>query len=228
MPSDVFSAASLEIIKAANLPISEGAIELIMAEEDTSEQYYINHYQHPEWPGGASGVTIAIGYDCGYADAAKIHRDFDGKIPAQMVYSLVSVCGIKSSDAHWAMLGIRNSVRIPWDVALKVFLDNDMPEWINTVETLMPRARELHPDCLGALVSLAYNRGASFNSSGPRDYEMRMIRDHIAAGDFDLVPKEFRSMKRLWPGVADLRNRREHEAVLFERGLSLMATKVSA
>ena len=34
-------------------------IDLIVAEEVSSRDYYVAHYQHPEWPGGASGVTTA-------------------------------------------------------------------------------------------------------------------------------------------------------------------------
>jgi hypothetical protein len=49
---------------------------------------------------------------------------------------------------------------------------------------------------------------------------MRIIRDHMASGQFDRIPDEFRSMKRLWPNMVGLRNRRDHEADLFEKGLT--------
>ena len=75
-------------------------------------------------------------------------------------------------------------------------------------------------DSFGALVSLAYNRGASFSAPGDRYREMRAIHDHMASGRFDKVPDEFRSMKRLWPNMAGLRNRRDHEADLFAKGLA--------
>ena len=44
---------------------SQAAIDLIVREEVGSQARYKHKYQHPEWPGGASGVTIGVGYDCG-------------------------------------------------------------------------------------------------------------------------------------------------------------------
>ena len=45
---------------------SDAAIDLIVREEDSSPEFYAKHYQHFEWPQGASGPTVGIGYDCGY------------------------------------------------------------------------------------------------------------------------------------------------------------------
>ena len=63
----------------ANKP-SKRAIDLIVATEVTSQAYYEKKLRKPEWPGGASGVTIAVGYDLGYANEDKIRRDWTGKI----------------------------------------------------------------------------------------------------------------------------------------------------
>jgi hypothetical protein len=46
--------------------ISQETLDVIVAEEVSSKVTYQAHYQHPQWPGGASRVTIGIGYDCGY------------------------------------------------------------------------------------------------------------------------------------------------------------------
>ena len=59
MADMVLDDVSIALVKAANLPISLAAIEEIIFEEDSSEWYYLKHYQHPEWPGGGSGITIA-------------------------------------------------------------------------------------------------------------------------------------------------------------------------
>lgn len=218
--SSVLSPVSVARIAKAELPISYDSVELIIKEENSGEQTYINRYQHPEWPGGKSGVTIMLGYDCGYANPAKIRKDLGGKIPEPMIQALIGVCGITGQAARTATARIKNLVKIPWDVALDVFLDNDMPEWIDTVFRKLPKAKALPADCLGALVSLAYNRGASFDQAGDRYREMRAIRDHLIVGDLDLIPKEFRSMRRLWGSDQQgLRDRREREAQLFERGL---------
>jgi hypothetical protein len=51
---------------------------------------------------------------------------------------------------------------------------------------------------------------------------MRNIKAHMAAKAFGKVPKEFRSMARLWPNMRGLQKRREREARLFEKGLSAL------
>jgi GH24 family phage-related lysozyme (muramidase) len=102
---------------------------------------------------------------------------------------------------------------------MAVFLGRDMPKWEAIVIKALPNATQLAPDSFGALVSLAYNRGPSFSTVGDRYREMRAIRDHLANQQFDEIPDDFRSMRRLWPNVVGLRNRRDHEAALFEKGL---------
>jgi GH24 family phage-related lysozyme (muramidase) len=79
----------------------------------------------------------------------------------------------------------------------------------------------LSPDCLGALVSLTYNRGPSFGNPGDRYIEMRNIKKLVETKRFADIPAEFRKMKRLWPGTSGLQIRREREAVLFEHGLAV-------
>jgi hypothetical protein len=87
---------------------------------------------------------------------------------------------------------------------------------------------ELSADSLGALVSLIYNRGASFSISEANDptgrfREMRNIKGHMANKAFDQIPGELLAMRRLWLGVPDMRGvvlRREAEAALFKQGLA--------
>lgn len=211
--------ASIALVKAANLPISLAAIEEIIREEDSSEFYYQSHYQHPEWPGGSSGVTILLGYDLGYASAAKIHADLDGKAPAEMVNACVSCAGITGTRAHDAMLRVRTAINLSWSVALQVFLANDMPEWIATIHKVLPNTDKLSPDCLGVLVSLAYNRGAPFDRAGDRYTEMRAIKADMASGHFADISAQLRSMARLWPPSNGVHGRRFREAALFDAGM---------
>jgi GH24 family phage-related lysozyme (muramidase) len=85
---------------------------------------------------------------------------------------------------------------------------------------------------LGALVSLVYNRGASFGIPEAKDpsgrfREMRNIKAHMANKAFDQIPDELLSMRRLWIGVKDMRGvvlRREAEAALFKQGLPAKGT----
>ena len=198
---------------------SQAAVDLIVMEEVTSKNLYNLKYQHPEWPGGASGVTIGIGYDVGYSTPTVIQADRGDKLPVGMVAALEAVAGIHGSAASSHAHELRNVVMVPWAAAMAVFLGRDMPKWEATVLTHLPNSIQLAPDSFGALVSLAYNRGPSFSAVGDRYREMRAIRDHLANQQFEEIPDDFRSMRRLWPNVVGLRNRRDHEAALFEKGL---------
>ena len=202
----------------ANKP-SKRAIDLIVATEVTSQAYYEKKYRKPVWPGGASGVTIAVGYDLGYANEDKIRRDWTGKISDDMVDCLVKYAGLSGEKAHARLAEARREIDIPWAVAYDVFSNIDMPEWCAKVKSSLSNTDKLSEDSFGALVSLAYNRGASFSMTDDRRKEMRSIKEHMANEEFDEIPDEFRSMKRLWPNMRGLVDRRESEAKLFEDGL---------
>lgn len=199
--------------------ISQAAIDLIVSCEVSSKAYYEKHYQRPEWPGGASGITIAIGYDLGYAGTEKIARDWAGKRNPVSTLQRYDH-GVHGEAAHALLPQARAEISVPWSEAIDVFMNRDVPEWTAKVCAAIPGAEDLPPDCLGALVSIAYNRGASFKNEGDRYTEMRAIRRYIMAGNPDAVPNAIRAMKRLWPNVKGLRDRRDAEATLFERGLA--------
>lgn len=218
MADQILSDASIALVKAANLPISLRSVELIVAEEDTSENFYHSHYEDPEWPGGASGVTIMLGYDLGYASKQKIIDDLRGKIPDAMLQACLSVSGLTGSRAAAALSRVKNAIRIPFTVALDVFLHTDMPEWIATVRHYLPNTELLPPDCLGILVSLAYNRGPSFNNAGDRYREMRAIKADMVTKNFADIPNQLRLMARLWTG--GVHDRRFREASLFAKGFN--------
>lgn len=204
--------------------ISQAAVDLIVASEVTSKAVYQKRYQHPEWPGGRSGVTIAIGYDLGYATPAKVRSDWGGRVPQHMIDLMVRCCGV-TGDAARSLCQAVQGIVVPWDTAIAVFNDIDLPQWIERVSHAIPGAERLPPDCLGALVSLAYNRGASFGTDGDRYREMRAIKADVVTGKLNDVAAQFRAMKRLWPDVAGLKARREAEARLFEKGLSAPAAE---
>lgn len=199
--------------------ISQAAIDLIIECEVSSKAYYEKNYRHPEWPGGASGITIAIGYDLGYASLAKCHADWGPRCPDAELKVMDRCLGVRGDPARQLLPSVKSVIDIPWDAATAVFLDRDIPQWTRAVCNAIPGADKLSPDCLGALVSLAYNRGASFDAKGDRYAEMRAIKAHIVSGNLPAVADDIRSMKRLWPTVHGLRARRDAEAALFERGL---------
>lgn len=203
--------------------ISQEAEDLIIAEEVSSKAVYEKRYTHPEWPGGRSGVTIGIGYDvgAGVKDRAQLSADWKGQISDDMIRALEPCIGVQGDAARALLSSVKNRVTVPWGAAIAVFENVDIPRWSATVRRYLPNCDLLSPDSFGALVSLAYNRGASFTKDGDRYREMRAIRDHMAGKRFDRIAAEFRSMKRLWPNQSErgLVARREHEAKLFERGL---------
>lgn len=199
---------------------SPAAVNMIVFYEVSSEAAYNAKYQPPTWPGGMSGVTIGIGYDCGYASANTIRADWGDKLPTVMVEQLVHTSGIKGSPASSAAHALHGTVRVPFEAAMAVFTQHDMPKWEGIVSRALPNIDLLSSDSFGALVSLAYNRGASFDLEGTRYTEMRSIHTHMSNKNFSAIPNDIRSMKRLWPSVAGLRIRRDAEAGLFQKGLS--------
>lgn len=202
-------------------PISPAAIDLLIASEVSSRAFYEAKLTHPIWPGNRSGVTIGIGYDVGTVSPASLARDWTDELGQSMVGQLAAACGVLGQAAS-ALATQMRAVTVPWDPADRVFLRRSVPVFVAMTERALPNTGLLSPDCLGALVSLAYNRGPSFSKDGDRFREMRAIRDHMADRAFELIPGELRSMQRIWtnePNSRGLLLRREAEALLFERGL---------
>jgi len=200
--------------------ISQDAIDLIVREEDSDKAYYEKHYTHFEWPEGASGPTIGIGYDCGYVTQAEAEKDWEGIVSEETIAAIKRACGIKGEAAHQWVRAHGGSVTITWDEAMLEFTTREVPKWVSRVKAYLKNTDKLSPTSLGALVSLAYNRGAGvFVDPGARYAEGRAIRAHMAAGNFAAIPHDILSMQRLWPRGGDLWRRRAHEAALFDKGL---------
>lgn len=204
---------------------SKAAFDLIVAEEDSDAAYYTRHYQHFDWPQGASGPTIGIGYDCGYVTVAEARADWAGIVSDDVIAHIVAACGMRGEAAHAFVQSRGSSVTVTWDQAIAEFQTREMPKWEARVSRTLPNSDFLNGDCFGAIVSIAYNRGASFDLPGPRYAEMRAIKAHMAAKEFAKIPAEILAMRRLWPAGGDLWKRRGHEAALFTRGLEYSKEK---
>lgn len=203
------------------LTISDDAFNLIVTEEDSDEAYYTRHYQHFEWPQGASGPTIGIGYDCGYVTTGEARVDWDSILDDANIAVVVRACGLKGEMARAFVNAHRNEATVTWQQAIAEFRNREVPKWIGRVTAALPNCDKLSATSLGALVSLAYNRGSGgFNDPGPRYSEMRAIKMLMTAENFSKIPAEFLSMRRLWPVGGDLWRRRGHEAALFQNGLA--------
>jgi GH24 family phage-related lysozyme (muramidase) len=207
------------------MKISQAAFDLIWQEETGGKSYYLSTPERScDWPGGASGVTIGGFYDLGYCTLDEFRRDWNDKLPTSMLNELEGVIGITGRVAQSHAVELR-AIDVPYETAMDVFTNREIPKW-EAVVSRLPNADKLSPDCFGALVSLAMNRGDGFNmsrrpsDSRDRYREMRLIKQDMEAQRFAQIPSLFRSMQRLWPTGGDLWKRREHEATLFEKGLS--------
>lgn len=194
---------------------SEASIDELIGYEVSSPAYYQQALQAPSWPGGASGVTIGVGYDIGMTSEADFRADWTGVIDLADVDSLAKCCGVSGGIAE-AMARSRSHIRVPLDAASQVFRAKSIPHALAQTVGLFD-CSQLPDDCTGALLSLVYNRGTSL--AGDRRREMLQIQKALPSHP-ELVPDLLISMDRLWPDVPGLRTRRHSEARRFRLGLA--------
>lgn len=199
---------------------SQAAIDLIVDAEVSSQAVYEKRYRRPTWPEGSSGVTIGIGYDCGYVSTSELWTDWHGRIADVMIQALDQhAVGIRGEMAHAAASWLKGAVDVPWQVAMDEFTQQEVPKYSKEMEGALPNTNMLSDDSYGALLSLTYNRGPSYLTMDDRHREMRNIRAFMQTMQFTRIPYEIRSMKRLWPKGSGLLARRDAEADLFQQGL---------
>lgn len=219
-PSDRADKALVEWLEARPSPspdIPTEGVTFIAREEVGGRDYYENQTAKPHWPGGASGITIGVGYDLRYS-ANIFEADWISRLDARAADALRPHLGRRGSTAKAASL---DWIRIPWTTAWQVFVERSLPLQVNLTTGAFNTFDDLPGLCRSALVSLVFNRGTAMRDSagsGTRR-EMRAIRDLLKAGDLDAVPDQILSMRRLWPDAKGLRDRREREAALWRRGL---------
>lgn len=204
-------------VSASGLRLSKESLDLIAEYETGGRIYYERRLQKATWPGGASGVTVGMGYDLGYNTRAQIAEDWK-HLPAQYVSQMQSVAGVKGAAARLALARC-TGVTVSWPQAVEVFERSTVPRFSRDTLTAFPGLDRQHPHGQGALVSLVFNRGSSL--TGERRSEMRDIRTSTSTNRFNQVPSALRRMKRIWlgKGLDGLLRRREAEARLVERGL---------
>lgn len=202
-------------VPAGPLRISPESRQLIVEFETGGKSYYQSKLQRPSWPGGASGVTVGIGYDAGYNTRAAVLSDW-AALPASSRNALASAAGVKGVAAKPRAAALKWIV-VPWADAENLFVSNTMPRFGKMTAAAFPNITSTHPHVQGAMLSIVFNRGASM--TGSSRLEMRAIRSAVAAGRVGPVPGQIRSMKRLWigKGLPGLLRRRDAEAALIER-----------
>lgn len=206
------------------MKLSQNAIDLILRFEiGGTKKYYDKFLARPSWPGGASGVTIGIGYDLGYDK--NFEADWDGKLTDEQMARLKRCKGLTSQRAKAALSGVRDII-ISYEDAMSVFDEFTLPVYIHQTLDAFPNSENLPDDAFGALVSLVFNRGPLIDNSDRRK-EMKAIRNILLAGNDDLVDEEdireiaaqVKSMARLWAdnrdSDGDLHDRRIAEGDLI-------------
>jgi len=192
-------------------PFSQKGFNLIVDSETGGKSDYDTH---PEWPGGQSGTTIAIGYDCGYTAKSVILSDWE-KLSNNWNVPLSNTSGITGQRAQPLARSLRY-IGVPWEYAQEVFYSVDIPRYYALMCRTYPGADKLCTNAQWAILSVIYNRGS--NLIGPSRTEMQAIGTLVLKKDYAGIAHQIRSMKRLWVGkrLDGLISRREEEALLVE------------
>lgn len=196
----------------------------IGSERPNDLSYYNKFLNRPTWPGGDSGVTIGIGYDCGYNTAAQIKSDWEGKVNGNILAYLISVAGLKGQLAAKRITPNVRGFIIPIEAARAVFDTISYPKFKALTLSIYPTLEQLNPITQSVIIGLVYNRGASFGERGKpswdRRKEMRELAPAIAAKDYTKIANLIESMKRLWIGNSvGLVRRREWEAQTIRQSI---------
>ena len=190
------------------------ASDLIVRWEVSSPAAYTRKWQGLICPGGASGPTGGIGFDFGHQTPADIRMAWGQHAEVERLATASGVVG----DANCrAWVSRHQDIRIPYALAYEVFQSASLPAYRAGAERALGEGwHRLTPFAQAGNTSLGYNRGWSMR--GDRNREKRAIRDDCAPrGDVACNAGEIRAMKRLWPNVRGLRDRREDEARTVER-----------
>ena len=204
---------------AADIPAIEGfpqeAVSMILEAEGID--------QPGKWPEGESGITLGYGCDIG-ADPKSLEY-WRGILTDEQINRLAAAKG-KTGRAAADIARQFSDITVSKADSLRVFMQHTLPIEIALTRKTYPAIDLLPPTVLGAMTSIAYNRGPSLD--GDRRSEMREIKDVIT--QFANTPPERRDvratldkiagliqhMKRLWGN--DLRGlliRRDAEAKLI-------------
>ncbi len=204
------------IPSGASMLVSAASLQLIINAEVSSKEAYTAKYQSPVWPGGDSGVTIGIGFDIGYCTRQELINAWGNHLSQQHLNLLLGILGEKGQKCKGFLPSLK-SIKIPYDVAVKVFYQNTLPACARDVRRIYPGVQKLPPDAQGALLSLVYNRGPLINDTDRRK-EMKALVPLVAAGNIAGIATQLRGMKRLWNPQKQkgLIARREQEAILTE------------
>lgn len=247
--ADVEDLISTEAVSASGQELagrlSERAIQLIIDYETGGKAFYENHYKsRPVWPKESSGITIGCGYDLGYVSLESYRRDWaalaaglSGPQRKAMEACIGFHSGKDSQDKMKQLLASVQDIIVSWTLSVAVFNATTLPKFAQITNAALPNCGVLNGDCFGALVSLTFNRGASYSKAhdpakDPKDRyrEMRGIKMAMTSRNFAAIPKLMKDMIRIWVGTqieTGMRRRRTDEANLFSDGLAQVGAALS-
>lgn len=190
--------------------LSTGGRELVLDFETGGRSGYD---PRPEWPGGASGVTVGVGFDTGYYSRSVILSDWHELIEHDRT-RLSEASGITGQRARQKARELHDII-VQWDIATRVFDNVDVAREAVNCKRAFPGFEDLRPNAQAALISLTFNRGSGL--SGSNRQEMRNIRDLVPSRDYEGIALNLRKMVHVWRGTSietGMRRRRLAEAKL--------------
>ena len=162
--------------------LTAAGVTFIARAEVSGPREYRRRYKNPVWPSAQSGITIGIGYDLRFVHRLAFESDWGGRIPDSAIERLARALGTRGSEE---LLASVRTIDIPLPVAMSVFLERTLPEFVADTRGAYPQFGTLSPACRTALVSLVYNRGPLLIDRDPlrqERREMRAIRDLSCSG----------------------------------------------
>ncbi|MES2572132.1 MAG: hypothetical protein V4710_19005 [Verrucomicrobiota bacterium] len=210
----LLSASDAQLIGLPPAPRLTPAGRALIFDGETGGERVYNRSPHPEYPGGASGVTWGIGYDA-HQNSADTIRDDWRQLGAPIAQRL-SLSQPYFGQAARAYLPKVRDITVPWAIATDVFLRIDLSRVDAQCRRAFPSFARYRPTAQDAVRSLVFNRGPSM--AGPARVEMRALRDCLERGDYEGAAQQEIAMIRLWVGrdiYNGMRNRRMAEAQLF-------------
>src|SRR4051812_34134938 len=111
------------------MTISPKALQLILRNEGLD--------QPAEWPGGASGITIGIGYDLGQETEEQFRSDWSDLLSADVITSLCKAIGVKGEDAKKLAPSFKR-IKIDRQAAAVVFSERTAPRFEALTRSAFP------------------------------------------------------------------------------------------
>jgi peptidoglycan hydrolase-like protein with peptidoglycan-binding domain len=211
--------------------LDTNGVAFIALEETGGLGYYQKITRWPHYPGGASGITIGVGYDLHFHTQNELMTSWGDYLSAATLQELSKDIGKRGSNDRANELKAM-AIEVPFHAAWQVFVSETLPQFYKKTLNAYPSLASLPEVCRSVLVSLVYNRGPAL--SGESREEMANIRQWLdkaeqartqgkSAAEVQqlllAVADELVEMKKYWPVTSGLVKRRQLEANLWRTGL---------